>query len=180
MNAIQIRSIRKQIKIFEKKDSFIPSCIPILTQSMSVCILCEYQSDDQIRNILDAINQYQGQLKRIRLLVYVPLKKNPPVLERSLFIEPITKNDINFFGKLKEEAKENLQSNHYDMFINSITGSNILLSDFFSIHLDADFKITRSEESCRIYHLTLPLEPDASFIYYLETIEKYTNRLNGK
>lgn len=180
MNAIQIRSIRKQIKNFGKKDSFVSTHIPILTQSMNVCILCEYQSDEQIRTILDTLDKYQGRLKRIRLLVYVSLKKNPPILERSLFMEPISKNDISFFGKLNEDIKNKLQSNHYEMFINSITGDNVLLSDFFSIFLNADFKITRSEESCRIYHLTLPLESEASFAYYLETIEKYTNRLNGK
>ncbi len=180
MNIFQFKSIQKQLSLSEKQELYVRNNIPILSQSPGICILCAYENDTQILEMLETIDQYQGRIKRIRLLVYVPLKKNPSILQKSLFIEPVLKNDINFFGKLKGNTKQNIQSNHYDILINTITGTHRLISDFIALFIHADFKISRSEESAAIYHLTIPLETESSLSYYLETIEKYTNKLNGK
>lgn len=180
MNTFQHRSIQKQLNAFAKKEFVSPNTIPILSQSSSIGILCVYENDSQIHEMLETIDLYQGRIKRIRLLVYVPLKKNPPILQKSLFIEPILKNDINFFGKLKGEVKHNLQSNRYDILINTVTGTHHLISDFISQFIDADFKISRTESCSPFYHLTLQMDAASSLADYLEAIEKYTNKLNGK
>lgn len=180
MNIFQYRYIRKQLKVAEKQELYVRNSIPILSKAASICILCCYESDEQIIDILQTINQYQGQIKKIRLLVYLPVKKTPQILQRSLFIQPISKNDISFFGKFKSEAKHDIQTHDYDILINTVTGSHATIADYISTFIHVDFKITCSLKNTNLYHLTLQLEENQSLAYYLDTIEKYTLKLNGK
>lgn len=180
MNIFQYKYIRKQVRASEKQELFVREGIPILSKAASICILCSYENDEQILDMLKTINQYQGQVKRIRLMVYVSQKKLPPILLKSLFIQPVLKKELGYFGQFSAEAKHNIQIQNYDIFINTISKTNTMIANYISSLIKADFKITRSLEHAKLYHLTLPLDEEQSLEYYLDTIEKYTAKLNGK
>ncbi|MDD3281632.1 MAG: hypothetical protein PHC83_08700, partial [Bacteroidales bacterium] len=143
MNIFQYKYIRKQLRASEKQELFVRAGIPILSKAASICVLCSYENDEQILDMLKTINQYQGQIKRIRLMVYVSQKKLPPILLKSLFIQPILKKELGFFGQFSAEAKHNIHMQNYDILINTITKTNTAIANHISSLIKADFKITR-------------------------------------
>ncbi|HON20002.1 MAG TPA: hypothetical protein PLF32_04390 [Bacteroidales bacterium] len=180
MHFFQSQSIQRYLKASRKKEFLLHSDIPIFSKALSICLLCVYENDEQIAEIIETVKRYEGNQKRIRILVYVPLKKNPPILQDSLFIDTVLKTDITFWGKLKSNLKRNLWSYRYDLLINANYQSNNIITNLLSLTIKANFKITRSEAYPHIYHLNLQMKEEDSLSHYIDTIEKYTNKLNGK
>jgi len=179
VNTFQKRYFQKQLKAAKKQILYTSEKIPLLSQAGSICVLCCYESDEQILEILNTINTYQGSQKKIRLLVYVPSKNCPLMLKNSLFVQPVFSSDFNLFGRPKENIKQYIKASRFDIFINAASKHCVLISDYISLLVSAGFKIGRTSENTHLYHLTLQMEADTSLAYYLNNIEKYTLKLNG-
>ncbi len=180
MHYFQLQSIQHYLKASKKKELLTQKHIPIFSQVSKVCILCIYENDSQIREIIETIDRYENRQKKIHLFVYVPLKKTPSILQKSLFIDSILKSDITFWGKVNSKIKQKLWSQRYDILINANFQSHKPITHLLSLLTKADFKITNSEDYAHIYHLRLQMKTDDSLSYYIDTIEKYTKKLNGK
>lgn len=180
MNTFQKKYFQKQIKLAKKQVLNSTEKIPVLSQSNNICILCCFENEEQMQEILHVINKYQGSQKKIRLLVYVNASTCPLMLKNSLFVQPILSSDFNFFGQPKENIKQYMNTFGFDIFINTASSDCALISDYLSQLISAEFKIGRTSENTHLYHLILQIEANANFTYYLETIEKYTLKLNGQ
>ena len=154
--------------------------IPILSQASNICMLCCYENDEQMLEILNTINTYQGSQKKIHLLVYVSSKNCPLMLKNSLFVQPVFPSDFNILGKPKEGIRQYMKTSRFDIFINAASKHCVFISDYLSRLVSADFKIGRSTENTHLYHLILQIETDVPLTYYLNNIEKYTLKLNGR
>lgn len=180
MNTFQKKYFLRQIKLAKKQALNRIEKIPVLSQSNNICVLCCFENEEQMQEILHVINKYQGPQKKIRLLVYVDAKYCPLMLKNSLFVQPILTSDFNCFGRPKENIKQYMKTSGFDIFINAASADCALVSDYLSQLISAEFKIGRTSENKHLYHLILQIEANANFTYYLETIEKYTLKLNGR
>ena len=180
MNTFQKKYFLKQIKLAKKQALNRAEKIPVLSQSNNICVLCCFENEEQMQEILHVVNKYQGSQKRIRLLVYVEAKNCPLMLKNSLFVQPVLTSDFSFFGRPKENIKQYLKTSDFDILVNAATADCALISDFLSQLTSAEFKIGRASENTHLYHLILQIESNTNLTYYLETIEKYTLKLNGR
>jgi hypothetical protein len=179
VNIFQKRYFSKQIDLLSGNQGNNKVNLHILSQTDNVCIFCCYQNDDQINQIIDSMNKMGNGFKKKQLIVYVPLKKCPDILKRSLFIVPVLKTDVNFLGKLSNNVLSSLKSLRYNILINFMSTPSLIDHYFMSL-IPAELKIGRDVESSNIYQLIIQLDKDVSFDEYLENIEKYTTRLNGQ
>ena len=180
MKTFQKKYFQKQLK--RGIHSSLPQSerIPMFTDVKNIGILCCYENDEQMREILDTISSWQTSQHKMQLIVYIPFKNYPPILKNNLFVQAIFQSDFSFFGRPKSSLKQQLQAMHYELFINATNKPNGLVADYIAQCISADFKIGYDAENNHLYQLTLHMDEKYTFADFIHMIEKYTAKLNGQ
>lgn len=118
-------------------------------------------------------------LKKFTFVTYVnELPKDILQSDKYVFL---VKNDFNFWGLMKKEKQESLQSEPFDMLID-ITHSNdeLLTNQYVMSLINNKFRVTFGHDHTSLYDLVIDSLKDVDMLKRIEILHDYLSMLLGK
>jgi hypothetical protein len=119
----------------------------------------------------------ENKKKRI-IICYLPSDKSIENKIDTPTVYMIAQKAIHLTGQVDKQVRENIFSQHYDVFIDTDIKSD-LNSLYLKTFFDADFRIGRNSEYCKYYDFTLCVGEQYTIKEYISNLETYTLKLKG-
>jgi hypothetical protein len=178
MNFIQRYYLKRRLNNFVEKQTERQRNIYTLKETQSICFFLTYNTFDQLEELI-RYSSLQGKKKRA-IICYLPSDKS---IENKIdtgagSVYVITQKAVNFAGQIDRQIRENVFSQHYDVFVDMDIKSD-LNSLYIKTFFDADFRIGRNSEYYKYYDFTLCLGEQYTIKEYISNLETYTLKLKG-
>lgn len=148
-----------------------------LQQARTIGIVCEITDEDSYKNIFAIFTKLQEQDRNVRLIGYVNEKEVPFYCLPQLTADYFCNANLNWFGKLNVEQLMDFTKMEFDMVIDFNYRYNPAIESLLTMS-HAKFIVGQTPENKDIYDLYFE-QKDKDYRRFLESIDKYTNKLTG-
>ncbi|MDR0603467.1 MAG: hypothetical protein LBG80_04090 [Bacteroidales bacterium] len=174
MNFIQQYYLKRRLNSFVEKRTETQRSIYTLKETQSMCFFLTYDTFEQLEELI----HYTSLHKKRKIICYLPSDKFIEHKIDTMTVYTITPKAIHLTGKVDKEVRENIFSQHYDVFIDTDIKSD-LSALYLKTFFDADFRIGRNSEYYKYYDLTLCVGEQYTIKEYISNLETYTLKLKG-
>ena len=155
------------------------ACIlPDMYKYPAVAILLDRNQFERRREIEQALSRLFA-LKRYTFIVYTEtLPKDVMQTDRYFFI---TKNDFDFFGKIKQDKKESILCMSFDLVID-FTNKNdeVLTNPYILTLINNSFRMTFGNKTSKMYDMVIDSKKEDDMLKQIEILHNYLSMLLGK
>lgn len=178
MNFIQRYYINKQLTNSVKKRKNKRIRISPFDALNNICIFATYNGDEKYKELIEGVNYLEGKGKKVSIFYFLSQKKIPEIMSNSLNIHFVYKKDINFIGFINNHIQNELEKQHYDIFIDTDISPD-KLGLYFKTFINTDLRVGRNEKYYDYYDLTLCVDDKHTIKEYFLNLETYITKLQG-
>jgi hypothetical protein len=175
MNFIQRYYLKRQLNTFVEKQRKKQRNIYTLKETQSICFFLTCDTFDKLEELI--YTSLRDRHKRT-IICYLPSVKSIENRIDKTSVYMITSKAIKWTGRLDQQMREKIFSQHYDLFIDTDIKSD-LNSLYLKSFIDADFRIGRNSEYYQYYDFTLCVGEQYTIKEYISNLETYTSKLKG-
>ena len=176
MNFIQKHCLNQRLNGFIQKRKGEQTSIYTLKEANSICFFITLDIADKLTELVNYVSALEN--KKTVIICYFNGKKLPENMEKSPILYTVSRKDISITGRVREQVREKIFSQHYNIFIDMDTETD-LISLYLKSLPNADFRIGRNEKYYNYFDFTLCAGEQYNIKEYISNVEKYTSKLKG-